>query len=110
MRCLRTRVHACRRAALLRAEPSAAPDGRGHDRLGRARGRHCHRDRHRPPKTLLAVPGRTRHGHIKASAKVTGKLYRIATGNGREAVTDAIFWLKVTSGMAGPSRCARVPD
>jgi hypothetical protein len=26
-------------------------------------------------------------GHIKASAKVAGNLYRIATGSGREAVT-----------------------
>src|SRR5882724_5562243 len=34
-------------------------------------------------------------GHIKANAKVAGNLYRIATGNGREAVTAAIFWLKV---------------
>jgi hypothetical protein len=32
-------------------------------------------------------------GHIKASAKVAGNLYRIATGSGREAVTAAIFWL-----------------
>src|SRR5262245_45105995 len=30
-------------------------------------------------------------GHIKANAKVAGNLYRIATGNGREAVTAAIF-------------------
>src|SRR3954465_11110201 len=33
-------------------------------------------------------------GHIKASAKVAGNLYRIATGSGPEAVTAAIFWLK----------------
>jgi hypothetical protein len=33
-------------------------------------------------------------GHIKASAKVAENLYRMATGEGREAVTAAIFWLK----------------
>ena len=33
-------------------------------------------------------------GHIKANAKVAENLYRKATGDGREAVTAAIFWLK----------------
>jgi hypothetical protein len=41
-------------------------------------------------------------GHIKASAKVAGNLYRIATGSGREAVTAAIFWLKVRAGWREP--------
>src|SRR3954447_15117632 len=49
-------------------------------------------------------------GHIKASAKVAGNLYRIAIGSGREAVTAAIFWLKSESRMAGAARSARVPD
>jgi hypothetical protein len=33
-------------------------------------------------------------GHIKANTKVAENLYRKATGEGREAVTAAIFWLK----------------
>jgi hypothetical protein len=33
-------------------------------------------------------------GAIKANAKVAENLYRKATGDGREAVTAAIFWLK----------------
>ena len=41
-------------------------------------------------------------GHIKANAKIAGNLYRIATGNGREAVTAAIFWLKTRSGWKEP--------
>ena len=34
------------------------------------------------------------HGHTKANARVAENLYRKATGEGREAVTAAIFWLK----------------
>jgi hypothetical protein len=34
------------------------------------------------------------HGHTKANAKVAENLYRKATGDGRESVTAAIFWLK----------------
>ena len=34
------------------------------------------------------------HGHTKANAKVAENLYRKATGEGRESVTAAIFWLK----------------
>jgi hypothetical protein len=34
------------------------------------------------------------HGHSKANAKVAENLYRKATGDGRESVTAAIFWLK----------------
>src|SRR3989337_240039 len=37
-------------------------------------------------------------GHIKATAKVAENLYRKATGEGREAVTAAIFWLKTRAG------------
>ncbi len=33
-------------------------------------------------------------GHVKANAKVAENLYRRTTGEGREAVTAAIFWLK----------------
>ena len=38
------------------------------------------------------------HGHVKANAKVAENLYRRATGEGREAVTAAIFWLKTRAG------------
>ena len=37
-------------------------------------------------------------GHIKATAKVAENLYRRATGEGRGAVTAAIFWLKTRAG------------
>ena len=37
-------------------------------------------------------------GHIKATAKVAENLYRKATGEGREAVIAAIFWLKTRAG------------
>ena len=37
-------------------------------------------------------------GHIKANTKVAENLYRKATGDGREAVTAAIFWLKTRAG------------
>ena len=33
-------------------------------------------------------------GHVIANSKVAQNLFRIATGEGREAVTAAIFWLK----------------
>ena len=33
-------------------------------------------------------------GHTKANANVAENLYRKATGDGRESVTAAIFWLK----------------
>jgi hypothetical protein len=33
-------------------------------------------------------------GHVRANAKVAENLFRKATGDGREAVTAAIFWLK----------------
>lgn len=34
-------------------------------------------------------------GHVVANSKVAQNLFKIATGEGREAVTAAIFWLKV---------------
>lgn len=37
-------------------------------------------------------------GHIKANALVAQNLFTIARGKGREAVTAAIFWLKVRAG------------
>src|SRR3954453_10043280 len=48
-------------------------------------------------------------GHIKANAKVVGNLYRIATGSGREAVTAAIFWLKVRAGWREPLQPRQYP-
>jgi hypothetical protein len=39
-----------------------------------------------------------RQGHTKANAKVAENLYRRATGEGREAVIAAIFWLKTRAG------------
>jgi hypothetical protein len=33
-------------------------------------------------------------GHLKANARVAENLFRKATGDGRESVTAAIFWLK----------------
>jgi len=38
------------------------------------------------------------HGHMKATAKVAENLYKKATGEGREAVVAAIFWLKTRAG------------
>jgi hypothetical protein len=38
------------------------------------------------------------NGHTKANAAVAQNLFKIATGPGREAVTAAIFWLKVRAG------------
>jgi len=49
----------------------------------------CNSVRHRAQVSSEAFPDRARHGPIKAHAKVAGNLYRIATGNGREAVTAA---------------------
>jgi hypothetical protein len=37
-------------------------------------------------------------GQIKANTKVAENLYRKATGEGREAVIAAIFWLKTRAG------------
>jgi hypothetical protein len=38
--------------------------------------------------------------HVEANAKVADNLFKIATGTGREAVTAAIFWLKVRAGWS----------
>ncbi|MGE3718084.1 MAG: hypothetical protein AB7G07_06780 [Bauldia sp.] len=37
-------------------------------------------------------------GRAKANLKVAENLYRKATGDGREAVTAAIFWMKARAG------------
>ena len=37
-------------------------------------------------------------GELKANARVAENLYRKATGDGRESVTAAIFWLKTRAG------------
>src|SRR5215204_802295 len=37
-------------------------------------------------------------GHVKANAKVAENLFRKATGQGREAVIAAMFWLKARAG------------
>ncbi len=51
------------------------------------------------PKTLRKHYRRELdHGHVKANVKVAENLYRKATGEGREAVTAAIFWLKTRAG------------
>src|SRR5215204_2228395 len=47
------------------------------------------------PKTLRKhYRNELDHGHVKANAKVAENLFRKATGEGRESVTAAIFWLK----------------
>ena len=47
------------------------------------------------PKTLRRhYPTELKFGHVKANAKVAENLFRKATGEGREAVIAAIFWLK----------------
>ena len=38
------------------------------------------------------------NGHVKANAKVAENLFRKATGEGRESVVAAIFWLKTRAG------------
>jgi hypothetical protein len=57
------------------------------------------------PKTLRKY---YRHeldfGHARANAKVAENLYRKATGEGREAVTAAIFWLKARAGWKETTR------
>jgi hypothetical protein len=51
------------------------------------------------PKTLRKhYRSELDHGHVKANAKVAENLYRKATGEGREAVIAAIFWLKTRAG------------
>ncbi len=53
----------------------------------------------------LAEPALRKHyrheldnGGALATAKVAGNLFRMATGEGREAVTAAIFWMKTRAG------------
>ena len=37
-------------------------------------------------------------GHVKANVRVAENLFRKATGEGREAVIAAIFWMKTRAG------------
>jgi hypothetical protein len=51
------------------------------------------------PKTLRKhYRDQLDHGHTKANVRVAENLYRKATGEGREAVIAAIFWLKTRAG------------
>ncbi len=69
-----------------------------------------------PPEDIATVlgidPARLRRDYqaelqgasIKANAKVAESLFRKATGDGRESVTAAIFWLKTRAGWKEVSR------
>ncbi len=76
----------------------APPAGGGHGRLWRAEidiARVVGID----PKTLRKhYRDELDTGHVK----VAENLYREATGEGREAVTAAIFWLKTRAGAGKP--------
>ena len=51
------------------------------------------------PKTLRRhYRAELDYGHVKANVRVAENLYRKATGDGKEAVTAAIFWMKVRAG------------
>jgi hypothetical protein len=51
------------------------------------------------PENLRArYPDELATGATKANSRVAENLYRKATGDGREAVTAAIFWLKTRAG------------
>src|SRR5205823_14491451 len=51
------------------------------------------------PERLRVLYARELDGaRIKANAKVVENLFRKATGEGREAVTAGIFWLKARAG------------
>jgi len=51
------------------------------------------------PKTLRKhYRAELKYGHVKANAKVAENLFRKATGDGREAVIAAIFWMKTRAG------------
>ncbi|MCB1425159.1 MAG: hypothetical protein R3D65_17025 [Zhengella sp.] len=55
------------------------------------------------PKTLRKhYRSELDHGHTRANAKVAENLFRIATGDGYEAVTAAIFWLKTRADWIEP--------
>lgn len=43
-------------------------------------------------------------GRVLANAKVAESLFRRATGDGRQAVTAAIFWLKTRAGWREAAR------
>jgi len=53
------------------------------------------------PKTLsLHYRDELDLGHVRTNTQVADNLFKIATGTGREAVTAAIFWLKVRAGWS----------
>ena len=53
------------------------------------------------PKTLrLHYADELALGHVKANAAIAQRLYNIAMGPGREAVTACIFWLKTRAGWS----------
>jgi hypothetical protein len=63
------------------------------------------------PKTLRKhYRGELDHGHVKANARVAENLYKRATGEGREAVTAAIFWLKTRAGWKEAPNAASAVD
>src|SRR4051794_36590896 len=82
--------------------PVSAPDGRSHGRVRRARDGHAIVFGIAPKTLRKHFRDELDTGNIKASAKVADNRYRIATGRGREAVTAAIFWLKVRAGWREP--------
>ena len=52
-------------------------------------------------KTLRKYfPDQVERGALKATMMVAENLHRIARGDGREAVTACIFWLKVRAGWS----------
>ena len=72
-----------------------APPGRGTGRLWRAGGRDRGAGRRSIPRRFASTTAtNSTTATSKANAKVAENLYRKATGDGREAVTAAIFWLK----------------
>lgn len=69
------------------------------------------------PKTLRKhYRQELRYGHVKANAKVAENLFRKATGDGRESVIAAIFWMKTraqwketqVTEMTGPPPSIRI--
>ena len=54
----------------------------------------------KPEVLRLKYPGELAAAHIKANARVAENLFRKATGEGRESVIAAIFWLKTRAKWA----------
>ena len=62
-----------------------------------------------PVPAALGVVSRWLAHESRKSLIRTGNLFRIATGSGREAVTAAIFWLKVRSGWTDHNPVRQYP-